>query len=81
MLLKTSIFKKIKKDHQNVLFQIECKTMDKSQDGRGFPWAGRAAPGYFPRALPSGTPSEQPTSFPVIVNYPVTYGTACTTDL
>ena len=29
-------------------------------DGRGFPWAGRAAPRDFPRASPSGNPLEQP---------------------
>ena len=29
-------------------------------EGRGFPRAGRAAPRDFPRALPSGNPSEQP---------------------
>ena len=31
-----------------------------SRDGWGFPRAGRAAPRDFPRASPSGNPSEQP---------------------
>ena len=40
--------------------EMKCKSEYKSQEGHGFPWAGRAGPSNFPRALPSGNPSEQP---------------------
>ena len=40
--------------------EIECKSELKSQEGRGLPRAGKAAPRDFPQASPSQNPSKQP---------------------
>ena len=41
------------------LFEIECKSEKKSQEGWGFPRPGRNAPRDFPQASPLGNPLKQ----------------------